>query len=235
MKNVLHAYGVLASPLQLSAALTRLNVSHVLIDNTLQSRHSFRDRGVKQPAWPVVVPSLAAFKRYQLDLERQVVYVCGPLAELQETNLRVIKDWNNHLDASLRYAVVNPFDPKWELQVTEQSMSEFVKKATKESFVNHIQAELYHLTPYDLRKTVQVMVIGYLAGTVKWNTLRQKLNSSYKLERLKALMAAPQCAVLKEAVAEYRKTSLEEVVAKQFGVEPFEIMYVVKSSAKAAI
>lgn len=232
MKNIIHAYGVLASPLQLSAALTNLNVSHALVDNSLHANATFRDRCVRQPAWPVIVPSVAAFRRYSLNLERQIVFVCGPLAELQETNIRVIRDWHTHLQLALKHAVVQTFDPSWILEIKEQSVEDYVSKATKESFLNHVQAELYRLTPYDLRKTVQTMIVSYLAGESKWRPLQQKLNTSYKLERLKSLMSDPQCSTLRAAIAEYRKTTLEETVAKQFGVEPFDILYVVNSAAK---
>lgn len=233
MKNVIHAYGVLASPLQLSATLTNLNVSHVVVDSSLQARPTLKDVAKRQPAWPIVLPSVQALRRFRLPYERQVLYVCGSLAELQETNLRVIRDWRLHLTASLRHAVVSPFNSQWVPIIREQPIEDYVKTATKESFLNLVQTAIYELTPYDLKKTVQLMVVSYLAGELKWRPLQQKLNSSYKLERLKALMSDPQCAVLKAAIVEYRKSSLEEIVAKQFGVEPFDILYVVNSAAKA--
>jgi hypothetical protein len=234
MKNVIQAYGVLASPLQLSAAFTSNGVSHVIIDSSLQARPTVKDVARKQPAWPVIIPSIKAFKRHWLPYDQQILYVCGSMAELQNTNLRIIKDWKQSLQKSLRYATFHPLYNDWELVVKEPTMEDFVSVATKPSFLNHIQAEIYKLTPYDLRKTVQAMVISYLAGVEGFTKLRQKLNSSYKLERLKALMADPQCQTLRNAVADYRKIGDEEQVAKAYGVETFEIMYLFKSSAKKA-
>jgi len=235
MKNVIHAYGVLASPLQLSAALSGLGISHVIIDSSLQARPTVKDLATKQPAWPVIVPSLKALGRHWLPYQRQILYVCGSAGELKTSNLKVIKDWRLHLQMSLKHALVNEFPKDWQLVIDEPTMEDFVHVATKPSFLNHVQAEIYKLTPYDLRKTTQSLVVGYLAGLEPLTKLRQKLNSSYKLERLKTLMADPKCQVLRQAVADYRRNQDEVQVAKFHGVEPFEIMYLVKSTAKKSI
>lgn len=234
MKNVIHAYGVLASPLQLSAALAGLNVSHYIVDGDLHAGSTFKNLGYAQPAWPVIVPSIAAFRRYALKQKDQIVFVCCSLPELQETNVRVIRDWETHLRRALVYALTKKYPKDWELKIKSQTVEDYVNVATKESFLNHVQAEIYRLTPYDLRKTVQAHIVSYLAGESKWRPLHQKLSSSYKLDRLKTLMSDPQCGVLRAAIAEYRKTTLEEMVAKQFGVEPFDILYVVNSAKKTA-
>jgi hypothetical protein len=235
VKNIFHAYGVLASPLQLSAAFTSIGISHVTIDSSLKAKPTVKNVAKKQPAWPVVLPSLKAMGRHWLELDNQILYICGSMHELSTTNLRIIKDWKSSLKASLIYAGLHPFDHDWQLVTNEPTMEDFVNMATKPSFLNHVQAEIYKLTPYDLRKTVQAMVIAYLAGTEGPTKLKQKLASSFKLDRLKALMADPQCQVLRQAVADYRRSGDEEAVAKAHGVETFEIMYLVKSSAKKAI
>lgn len=235
MKNLIQVYGVLASPLQLSAALSALNVSHVIIDSSLKAVSRLKNMGYKQPALPVIVPSLTVFKRQRLTEEKQIMFVCGSLAELQCTNIRVIKDWRAHLCDSLEYAIANPLPREWTLEIKEPTMEDFVHKATKPSFLNHVQAEIYKLTPYDLRKTVQALVISYLAGTESSTKLKQKLQSSYKLDRLRELMKDPKCQVLRDAVADYRRIGDEEQVAKAHGVETFEIMYLFKSSSKKSI
>lgn len=213
--------------------MTQLKISHVVIDSSLQARPKVKEIAEKQPAWPVIMPSVQAFKRYHLEYPRQIVYICGSLAELSETNVRIIRDWQTHLGLSLKHAVAKTFPPDWELVVTEQPIEDYVEVATKPSFLNHVQAEIYQLTPYELKKTVQRMVINYLAGVDGYGKLRAKLNSSYKLERLKVLMTDPKCAVLRNAVAAYRKAKNEEEIAKTHGVEAFEILYLVKSSEKA--
>ena len=235
MKNLIQVYGVLASPLQLSAELSALNVSHVIIDSTLKANTRLKNMGYKQPALPVIVPSLTVFKRQRLGDERQIMFICGSLAELQCTNVRIVKDWRKHLRKSLEYAIQNPLPSDWRLEVKEPTMEDFVHKATKPSFLNHVQAEIYKLTPYDLRKTVQALVISYLAGTESSAKLQQKLRSSFKLDRLRELMKDPKCQVLREAGADYRRIGDEEKVAKAHGVETFEIMYLFKSSSKKSI
>lgn len=235
MKNVIQAYGVMASPLQLSAAFVSHGVSHVIIDSSLQARPTVLDVARRQPAWPVVIPSVQTLRRHWLGFEAQILYVCGSMDELKTTNLRIVKDWKQDLRRSLAHATLNPLDSDWKLETLEPTMADFVSVATKPSFLNHVQAEIYKLTPYDLRKTVQAMVIAYLSGTEPFTKLKLKLASSYKLDGLKALMAQDQCQTLRDAVAEYRKTGQEEDVAKAFGVEPFEIMYLFKSSARKSI
>lgn len=235
MKNLIQIYGVLASPLQLSAELSALNVSHVIIDTSLKATPRLKNMGYKQPALPVIVPSLTVFKRQRFAEERQIMFVCGSLAELQFTNIRIIKDWRAHLRDGLEYAVANPLPADWRLEVREPTMEDFVHKATKPSFLNHVQAEIYKLTPYDLRKSVQALVISYLAGLESSTKLKQKLRSSYKLDRLSELMKDPKCQVLRDAVADYRRIGDEEQVAKAHGVETFEIMYLFKSSSKKSI
>jgi hypothetical protein len=234
-KNLIQIYGVLASPMQLSAELSALNVSHIVVNNSLRAEPRLKELGFKQPALPIVVPSLTIFRRQQLTYERQIMFVCGPLAELQTTNIRVIKDWRSHLRKALEYAIANPLPPDWKLVISEPTMEDFVHKATKPSFLNHVQAELYRITPYDLRKSVQALVISYLGGTESAAKLRAKLASSYKLDRLRELMKDPKCQVLRQAVADYRKIGDEEKVAKAHGVETFEIMYLFKSSFKKSI
>jgi hypothetical protein len=235
MKNLIQIYGVLASPMQLSAELSALNVSHVVVDNSLRAVPRLKNMGYRQPALPVIVPSITVFKRQRIPDEKQIMFVCGSLAELQSTNIRVIKDWRNHLRASLEYAVNNPLPTDWKLEVREPTMEDFVHKATKPSFLNHVQAEIYKLTPYELKRSVQALVISYLAGTESATKLRQKLQSSYKLDRLRELMKDQKCQTLRDAVADYRKIGDEEQVAKAHGVEPFEIMYLFKSSSKKSI
>src|SRR6185503_12125128 len=114
MKNVIHAYGVLASPLQLSAEFTALGISHVLIDSSLHARPTTKDVAKKQPAWPIIVPSLKALNRHWLEYDQQILYVCGSMAELKTTNLRIIGDWKLSLRQSLQYAVNNPLPPTWD-------------------------------------------------------------------------------------------------------------------------
>lgn len=235
MRHVLHAFGVVGSPLEISAALTQMRTSHVVIDNSLVARPSVVDLLYQQPAWPVILPNLKAFRRYSLTYERQILYVCGSLAELSATNLRVIKDWKASLDLSLKHAVVNEFAADWGLDIQEMPIEGYVDIATKPSFLGDVQTLLYRITPYALRKEVQELFIAYLAGIASYTKLRAKLVSSYKLDDLKKLLADPRCAELRNAVALAKKTGDVENVANQTGVEKYEIMYLLRSTAKKAI
>lgn len=232
--NVIQAYGVLASPLQISSALAALKVSHVTIDGSLRAVPTVNDLQARQPALPVVIPSLKALMRHWANYDRQILYVCASLDELKSTNLRIIKNWRDDLAKSLTYASENPIRD-WKLIINEPTMEDFVSAVTKPSFLNHVQAEIYKLTPYDLRKEVQAQVISYLAGYEGFARLKAKLNSSYKLERLKSLMSDPKCLVIRNAVADYRKTQDEVASGKTFNVEPFDIMYLFKASSKKSI
>lgn len=231
--NILQAYGVLASPLQLSAAFSSLGVSHILIDSSLHASPHIKEVAKAQPAWPIIVPSLKALNRHWAPYERQILYVCGSLDELKATNIRVIKEWRTNLQRSLRYALTQPVQDDWQLQINEPTMEDYVHKATKPSFLNHVQAEIYKLTPYDLRKSVQALTIAYLSGNSGFAQLKLKLASSYKLDRLRELMDDPKCRTLRQAVADYRKTKDEQLTAKAYGVETFEIMYLFKQPAKS--
>jgi hypothetical protein len=229
----MQAYGVNASPLEIAAALTQLQVSHVFIGNDLRATPAVRDISAMQPAWPVIIPGIKAFRRMRLLLPNQVLYICEPRSVLDTTNLRIIKDWKLSLALSLQHAVTHPLDPGWKFAINEMAIEEYVHIATKPSFLNHVQAEFYKITPYDLRKAVQLQIIAYLAGTETYSNLRKRLASSYKLDALKALMADPKCQTLRQAVAQYQKTGDEEQAAKDFGVEKFEILYIANSGKKA--
>lgn len=236
MKNLIHAYGVLASPLQIHQELMRLNVSHSLIDDSLRAKAKLVNMSKMQPAWPVVLPSIAAFKRYKVEYERQIAFVCASKDELAQTNLRVIRDWRKHTSAALQYATVHMFDPGWKLHVAEEGVESFVEKVTTKSFLNDVLDAIYKITPYDLRKEVQAMVIAYLAAKIGLKPLRTKLRSSYKLERLLQLMTSGECHLLRQAVARCVDVDGDaDKTAKTYGVAAFDIRYVIKSSAKRAI
>lgn len=234
MKNVIHAYGILASPTQVVEALNSLNISFAVVNGRLKARTKIKDVGGRQPAWPVVLPSLSALTRYKCDSERQVLFICDSITALTHCNIRVIRPGNyqESIRKALHYAVVNPFDPSWVPDQQEPTIEEYVNNATKPSFLNMLQTEFYRLVPYDLRKEVQALVIGYLAGVETKTKLMAKLATSYKLDKIKNLVKDPKCSELRDAIALYRKNQSEEETAALTGFETFEILYIVKSSGK---
>jgi hypothetical protein len=137
------------------------------------------------------------------------------------------------LQRSLEHALAHPFEKDWKLQVNEPTFAEYVTSSTKPSFLNGVQTEFYRITPYDLRKSVQALVIGYLAGAVSRKKLWDKLNSSHKLDRLKSVLTNPKCMQLKQAVSLYLKGGDLEIIALEYSCPTFEILYLSKSAANA--
>lgn len=235
MKKVIHAYGVLASPLDISINLADLGISHSLISNTLRAEATEKEHSDTQPGWPIVLPSLKFLPRYQCDRRRQILFVCDSLAQLSLCNIRILdpRDMRYSLRRSLEHALANPFEKDWKLEVREPTFAEYVTSSTKPSFLNGIQTELYRITPYDLRKQVQALVIGYLAGVEPRKKLWDKLNSTYKLDRLKVVLNDPKCSQLKQAVGLYIRGGDLETISMEYSCPTFEILYLSKSAANA--
>jgi len=189
---------------------------------------------VEQPVWPVVVDKVKAVPKVHTEYNRLVYFVCDARAPLAVCNLSQAL-WPEHrndmdLEVAIRNALErsNELTHDWQLRVSEPSMSEYVNIASKPSLMNHIQGTIYKITPYTLRKEVQKLCIAYLAGAVTVTALRRKLKSSYKLADLLALMDSDKARNLKDAVAATRSKTVE-VVAKEYGVETFEVLYCLRS------
>lgn len=230
--KIIHAYGVLASPLDISTCLSDLKTSHSIVTNNLRAASSDVMCSVAQSFWPIILPSIRFVSRYKCRRESQILFICDSLAQLSLCNVRILnpKDIRDNIQKALNHAVENPI-PSWKLEIKEPSFDEYVTASTKPSILNHIQTEFYKLTPYDLRKAVQAQVISYLAGTETRKRLMEKLNSSYKLDKVKALIQDPRCTDLRNAVQLYTKTLDVEAVAAQTGCATFEILYLSKSAA----
>lgn len=232
---IIHAFGVMASPFDVSTNLTNLSISHSLIANTLTAENQEILCSKVQPSWPIILPSLKFWSRYRSKRKSQIIFICDSLAQLSLCNVRTLKPdaIRENLRKSLEYAIENPFEANWKLEVRSPTFAEYVDASTKPSFLNGVQNALYKITPYDLRKTVQALVIGYLAGTETRKNLMTKLNSTYKLDAVKALISDPKCGALKEAVTAYGKCLDVEKVAAEYDVATFEILYLSKSAANA--
>lgn len=232
---IIQAFGVLTSPLQMSQVLKTLKVGHSIIDDAVRSRSADFHYGQKQPAWPIVLPSLNLVSRYRSDYDREILFICDSNAALSTCNLKIIKgpdDFQQNIQRALMWAIANPGN--WQLTRKEPTVEEYVTSATKPSLLNDIQKFLYKITPYDLRKEVQALIIDYLAGLETKTRLMTKLNTSWKLDNLKQVMQRQRCDELRQAVLLYKKTGDEKQVAKDTGFETFELMYLNNSSANAA-
>jgi hypothetical protein len=229
---VIKAYGVLASPLEVAHALKLLRVSHAMVDNSLVAKSKSRHLSAEQPAWPIILPSVTFCHRYRSPYARQILFICDSLSCLKTCNVKVLDptDLVKSMRRALEYAVENPED--WHLVRKEPTMDDYVNAATKPSFLNHVQAAIYKITPYDLRKEVAALLIGYLAGVEARSKLMAKLDSSHKLWELKEMMKDPMSGALRQAVMQYKKEGNVELVASQHKLQTFEILYIAGSSKK---
>jgi hypothetical protein len=214
--------------------MTSLKVGHTLVSGKIKTIHTQRNVSRVQPAWPVILPSLAAVDKYQCDISPQILFVCDALALLSNCNLRIIRmeGLEQNIKDALAYATANPEQNSWKLQKVEPTIADYVNHATKPSFLNNLQTAIYKIAPYDLKKKIQTSIIGYLAGTVSKTSLMAQLNANLKLDTLRRLMLDPKATELKDAVAMYAKTKSIEVVTATTGFESFEILYIYRSSEK---
>jgi len=234
MSKIIHAFGLLASPLQVSAVLTQLKVGHTLFKDSLTAPGKELHFDSRQPAWPVILPTIQAMSRYKCKAERQILMICDSMALLSTCNVRTLKPHNMEatIKKALDYAVANPMDG-WTLVRQEPSIKEYVDSATTPSYLNLIQDLLYKITPYDLRREVQALLIGCLAGVATKSKLVAKLKSSYKLDNLRELVRDPKFMGLKDAVAMFRTNGDADLTALTTGYQSFEILYITRSSSKA--
>ena len=234
---ILAAYGILDySPIQVSEFLRRLRMSHTLEGGLRHLTHTLDGLCKEQPLWPIVVDKVKAIHKLRMKTERTILLVCDSRAALSTTNVRT-ELWPEHRGSDMVDALkaamlaTNKNSCEWELTNNEPSTLDYVNSATKPSFVNLLQTEIYKLTPYALRKEVQQVVIAYLAGTASYTSMHKKLKSSLKLQTLAGLMHLPKAKELREAVLMLGGASVEEV-AKKTGYETFELLYLSKSNAK---
>lgn len=226
------------SPIDVSLALSKLRISHTRYMAASEGIAAAKEDiklGFSQPAWPVVMDSVDRVYRYDVPHSPQVVFICATKSVIAQTNLDVLDV--SHREIALRdalsFALSNPMDTSWTLVVKDKTTDDYVNEATKPTLLNHIQTALYKISPHELKKEVQKLVIGYLAGKETKTKLFDKLKSSYKLDTLKDLMSDPQIPLYKEAVNKYRATGDMDAVVAEFGFASFEILYVINSVKKA--
>jgi hypothetical protein len=190
---------------------------------------------LEQPIWPVVVDKVKNISRLQNARERCVLFVCDGLAALNFTNMNKdlwVENRIGHLDECLAGALVRSgtrdTSHSWELTVCEPAIADYVRAAVKPSFLNRIQALFHKITPYAKSKETRTLCIAYLAGGIGIAALRRYLKTSLKFADLLVLMDSAAALNLRAAVAALKSKPLE-AVAQEFGVETFELLYIVKS------
>jgi hypothetical protein len=246
---ILGATGVDLSPIQLSEALRDLNVSHTVTGYAgfrMVTTHVY-GTAKEQPAWPVIVDGVRSINRIPTVLgpqfmekyPRLIYFVTDARAAIASTNLghNLWEDYRNDLGLTFTKALKDflwssvESNKEWKLEVTEPSVLDYVRIASKPSFLNDVQTTIYKITPYALRKEVQSMCISYLAGGTGQHLLKHKLKSSFKLAGLLDLMSSPKAKELREAVGLLKKNTVDEVVAST-GFQSFELLYVTRSYDK---
>ena len=240
---ILACYGIPnVSASQVMQNLDSLKVSYsvcgLLVSKKFWSRQILANRGqVKwsinngQPAWIVVADSLQAALRLPELQTDYILIICDSDVALKSSNANYVeyKD-NNTIKTILKLSLKSKLPNNWKLTVVEDNIMGYVKIASKPSFLNFIQTEIYRITPYALRKNVQGLVIAYLDSNVPFKTLKSKLQSSYKLNTLLELAADSKALNLRKAVAAFKSSKNLEATALEYGVETFEILYVTRSS-----
>lgn len=235
---ILAAFGLVdRSPIEISEILKGLKMSHSFVGGFGRTMHLTID-GLNpgQPVWPVVIDRVRAVPKVQSDKDRFVYFVCDSRAALSLSNVSTSL-WPEHrilgYEDAIKQALMDAHGrtENWALSLNEVSFTDYVNQAAKPSFLNHIQSAIYKITPYPKRKEIQKACISYLAGGSTLPPLKRALKSNLRLADLLALMDSPEARNLREACAAMRRGTVEQV-AKEFGVETFEIMFLVKSYAQ---
>jgi len=241
--TILGAFGVVhLSPLEVVQALTELRTSYTLVSRERNLKvHTSDGLCEAQPAWPIVIDSLKALNKVRgVPHDRHVYLIVDSRAALSHTNVDKTlwpesgtqAEFRTNLKKALRLAAKSTYE--WRLVNSEPSITEYVNSATKPSFLNFIQTELYKITNYQLRKEVQGLTIAYLAGALPISVLRRRIKSSHKLTALGTYVLSDKAKQLKDAIAMLKTTSMEQVV-KSTGFQQFELMYVTTSHAKSSL
>jgi hypothetical protein len=235
---ILNAYGLVdCSPIEASEILKRFQLSHSVVGGFIRTMAVTIDGlSAAQPAWPVVIDKLKTIPKIKTKRSPLIYFVCDARTALGQSNVSQML-WperrTKSLEDSIKDALVHALDAEasWSLTVNEPSLSDYVLIASKPAFLNLIQGSIYRITPYPKRKEVQKLCIQYLAGMVPLAKVKTILKSSLKFNDLLSMMDSDKALNLREAIKATNSKPVEQV-CKEFGVEQFEIMYVIKSASQ---
>lgn len=234
------AYGMANhSLIEVSETLKRLHVSHTIAGGLRYLQMDIDGLCDEQPAWPVVTDlrSVRRGRVHQINRTPMILFVCGSRAELAQTNLQ--RDlWNlDHVPFHLQLGTaLKSVDLNWKFEFVENSktVDDYVKAASKPSFLSDLITLILKVHPYDLRKEIQATCIGYLDSRVSWAKVRRLLKGAGPRPQLiYEVMQKDAVEKLKAAVAQFRQGREVNALAKEAGLDQFEIMYVVKSMDRA--
>lgn len=245
----LGVYGVIDhSPVEVSMALKYLGVSHRIVGDNA----TFLDQHVseEQPAIVYLAYSLNQVERIiRFQHAPYIVFVCAAEDEIKMTNSPAITraaNLSSTLKQILRDRHPKKVSESFQFKRVHKTLDDYVHEATKPTFLYFIQTAIYKLTPYALVKESRELIISALYGAISMKKLHDFLNSSLKLEELKLLLKDDRAKQVRELVLEVRKQlgnspasakKEDEVVGRvvaSTGLEPFDILYVMRSFQKMA-
>lgn len=182
-------------------------------------------------AFPIyLVHTVEKLKRLKTD--GIMVILCDSRPALEETNAKIAPI---SLTASelIDWVMADP-GKEVGLEIRPVTLKSVLEVATIHSILNDVQARIYKITPYALRKEAQDNLIAFLYGAKSEDWFMAFLDAyPTKLAAIKELVLMPEAVSLKRACAEARKLSYDrdavEEIAKQYGVQGFEITYILKS------
>jgi hypothetical protein len=244
--KILAAFGIIdMSPFELSDVLRDLNLSHTCVWRSGLRCAAYDVDGLckEQPAWPIIFDSIRSLSKLEHAIpnppKRSIIFVADARAALSNTNIAADLwpenrrgPFNLCLTTWLRK--VHKDNESWKLEMRNPSIMDYVNTAVNPSILNDLQSAFYRISNYAARKEIQKLCISWLSGTTSWSKIDKVLKSNIRYEKVYALMQSPLAAKLKEAVHQL-KTGAEpaDKVAKQTGFEPFELLYIVRSSASS--
>lgn len=209
----------------LHTALNHLQYSHVLIGVNGQ----YKEQKNSNPTDIIVVEGIDKVQR--IKAQTIIVVDSKPVLDLSNVDRLLYPRMNERsLLASLKKAVANK--QTVDLQIKDISLQEVVDKLTTKSILTDVQTLVNKVNPYDLRKKVHKVIISYIYGVLPFAQVKQFFTASPKLSNLFDVCKSKQVKTIKKAVADYKKTHNEELVAKQYGVHTFEILYIYNSYKK---
>jgi hypothetical protein len=225
------------SPVEASEILKRLNLSHSVVGGFIRTMaYTYEANVAEQPAWPVVIDKLKTIPKIRTKKSPLIYFVCDARDVLAQSNMSQ-QLWPERRSKSLDLAIADALvdsmnlEKPWHLTINEPSLSDYVLLASKPAFLNLIQGSIYRITPYPKRKEVQRLCIQYLAGNVPLAKVKTLLKSSLKFNDLLSMMDSDKALNLREAIRATSSRPVEQV-CKDFGVEQFEVMYVIKSASQ---
>lgn len=152
--------------------------------------------------------------------------------ELSETNIPRAKPspiTTQWIQTLFDYANDNPMTG-WRYQRTKKTMMQYVEVATKPSYLNKVQEAIYKINPYNLRKEAQAKILRHIAGHISDAEILTYIRSSPRFAVLESLIAQPEKMSLRSALKSYKAGERDEtLLAKRWGVETFEILYLANS------